>query len=53
MIDQYVALGKLPDGRWGVENLRETSSITWEDLPEIYMAFQLWWGLLYERRRPK
>lgn len=43
---------KLPDGRIAVENARDQSQLSKEELREIPRALQLWWVLMWKTHFP-
>lgn len=51
-IEPLVNIVKLPDGRIAVENARDQSGLTRDELREIPRALQLWWVLMWETHYP-
>ena len=49
LLDAWVRIGKLPDGRWAAENAQDLRHMTAEDLDHIVAALSLW----YEAHRWK
>lgn len=48
--ERIVSICRLPDGRVGVQNERDLSDLTADDVQEIEEVFGLWLDLHYRRR---
>jgi len=44
-MDKVISIGRLEDGRYAVENERDISDLTHEDLVAMLLAFRIWWDL--------
>lgn len=51
-VEPIVRIVKLPDGRIAVENARDQSALTRDELREIPRALRLWWSLMWEKHYP-
>lgn len=51
-VQPIIRIVRLPDGRIAVENARDQSGLTQDELREIPKALQVWWKLMWETHFP-